>query len=92
MITGNTGTDVLLNFRGIILMANVAVCLVPDQKAWPDSAGWSGHKKNPSRRARRANKEGQPQGYMNRLILFERVALERNFVNQHELLNRSHIP
>ena len=91
-MTGNTGTDVSLNFWGVILMANVAVCLAPDQKARPDSAWVVGTQKNPSRRARRANKEGQHQGYLNRLILFERVALERNFVNQHELTNRSHIP
>jgi len=26
-------------------MANVAVCLAPDQKARPDGAGWSVHKK-----------------------------------------------
>ena len=84
-MTGNTGADVWLNCWGVILMANVAICLAPDQKARHDSAGWSVHKKTPSGRARRANKEGQPQGYMNRLILFERVALERKFVNQHEL-------
>ena len=45
MITANTGTDVSLNFWGVILMANVAVCLAPDQKAQHDSAGWWIHKK-----------------------------------------------
>ena len=45
MITGYTGTDVSLNFWSVILVANVAVCLAPDQKAWPDSAGVGTQKK-----------------------------------------------
>jgi len=67
LITGYTGTDVSLNFWGVILVANVAVCRATDQKARHDSVGRWIHKKNPSRRARRANKEGQPQGYLDRL-------------------------
>jgi len=47
LLTGNTGTDVSLNFWGVILMANVAVCLAPDQKARHDSAGWVGTQKKP---------------------------------------------